>query len=314
MKKDLLRLTDLSRNDIEWILRTAERLKRERERKIPHRLLEGKSVGMIFNKSSTRTRISFEVGIAQLGAQAVVLSGRQLQMSRGETVADTARVLSRYLDGLVIRTSSQSEIEELAESARIPVINALTDRFHPCQTLADLLTITEKRGSLAGVKVAYIGDGNNMANSWLLGAAIMGLNLAIATPEGYAPDPDVVSTAMKIAGQSGASITLGTDPATAAQNADVLYTDTWISMGQDDEAEKRRKDFQGYCVDETPISRARPDVMVMHCLPAHRGEEISASALDGPHCVVWDDAENRLHVQKAVLAFLMPSDARANQG
>ena len=310
MKRDLLRLTDLKREEIGWLLRATARLKDERNKGIAHSHLAGKSLGMIFYKSSTRTRVSFEVGMAQLGGQPVVLDGKQLQMNRGETVGDTAKIFSRYLDALVIRTYAQGEVEELAREASIPVINALTDMYHPCQILTDIFTIAEKRGSLEGVKVAYIGDGNNVTHSWLLGSAIMGLNLAVATPRGYEPDADVAAQAREIARGSGAKIDLGNDPAAAASGADVVYTDTWISMGQDEEAAARRKAFDGYCVDEALVARAKKDALVMHCLPAHRGEEISAGVMDGPQSVVWDEAENRLHTQKAILLFLMRPDAR----
>ena len=305
MKKDLISLPDLGRENIGIIFKTAERLKREKAAGAPHRILEGKTIGMLFNKSSTRTRISFEVGMFQLGGHALALSGQQLQMGRGETVADTARVFSRYLDGLVIRTYAHSEVEELAAHATIPVINALTDKHHPCQILADLFTIIEKRGSLDGVKVAYIGDGNNMANSWLLGAALTGIELAIACPAKYSPEKDVIEEAKGIAAETGAKISITNDPKEAAQNADALYTDTWISMGQDEEAEERRKDFAGFCVDAKLLGLAKKDALVMHCLPAHRGEEISADVMDGPNSVVWDQAENRLHTQKAVMVMLM---------
>lgn len=310
MKRDLLRLTDLAREEIGWLLRATARLKEERKEGIAHAHLAGKSLGMIFYKASTRTRVSFEVGMVQLGGHPVVLDGKQLQMNRGETAGDTAKIFSRYLDALVIRTYAQDEVEELAREASIPVINALTDMYHPCQILTDIFTIAEKRGSLEGVKVAYIGDGNNVTHSWLLGSAIMGLNLSVATPKGYEPDAGVVDAALGIARASGAKIELGADPFAAASGADVVYTDTWISMGQDEEAAARRKAFHGYCVDEALVARAKKDALVMHCLPAHRGEEISAGVMDGPHSVVWDEAENRLHTQKAILLFLLRPDAR----
>ncbi len=284
-------------------------MKQERSQGVPHHHLAGKSLGMIFNKSSTRTRISFEVGMFQLGGHPVFLTGQQLQMGRGETVADSARIFSRYLDGLVIRTFDHAEVEELATQAAIPVINALTDKFHPCQILADIFTIVEKRGTLEGVKVAYIGDGNNVANSWLLGASIMGIDIGMATPKGYEPDSGVIAEACSIAKSTGAEISLCHDPEEVARGADVLYTDTWISMGQDSQAEQRKRDFMGFCVDNSLVAVANPDVMVMHCLPAHRDEEISGETLDGPNSVVWDEAENRLHVQKAILLSLMRDDA-----
>lgn len=311
MKKDLLRLTDLNRVEIGWLFKTAARLKKERIEGIAHRHLEGKTLGMVFYKSSTRTRVSFEVGMVQLGGYPIFLEGKGLQMSRGETVADTARIFSRYLDALVIRTFSQAEVDELASIATIPVINALTDMFHPCQILADLFTIEEKRGSLDGVKVAYVGDGNNVANSWLLGASIMGVDISVATPKGYETDSEVAKNAMKIAEDSGANVQTLTDPVEAVDGADVIYTDTWVSMGQDEQAEDRLKAFEEYRVDEKLLSKAKSDVMVMHCLPAHRGEEISAEALDGPNSIVWDEAENRLHIQKAILLMLMSDDAKS---
>lgn len=305
MKRDFLRIPDFSRDEVAGILETAARLKKERKEGKPHRLLEGKSVGMLFNKSSTRTRISFEVGIYQLGAQAVVLSGDKMQMGRGETRPDTAKVFSRYLDALVIRTYAHEEVEELAKSADIPVINALTDMYHPCQILSDMLTIVEKRGKLDGVKVAYIGDGNNVAHSWLLGSAVMGINLAVACPTGYEPDRGVVAEAKAIAAKSGASLEIVHDPSAAVKDADVLYTDTWVSMGQDDETQTRRKAFAGFTIDSELAGKARPGAMVMHCLPAHRGEEITSEVMDGPASVVWDQAENRLHTQKAIMLKLL---------
>jgi len=310
MKRDLLRIDDLGRDEIAWLLRAAAALKKERAEGTPHPHLAGKTLGMLFNKSSTRTRISFEVGMFQLGGHPIFLTGQQLQISRGETVADSARIFSRYLDALVVRTFDHAEVEELAARADIPVINALTDSFHPCQILADLFTIIEKKGSLEGVTVAYIGDGNNVAHSWIIGAAAMGMRLRVATPEGYRPDAKVVENAMAAAGKTGAMIDIGRDPAAAAGGADVLYTDTWISMGQDTEAEQRKRAFEGFCVDSAMVKKAGPDAIVMHCLPAHRGEEIAGDVLDGPHSVVWDQAENRLHIQKAILLMLMRGDAR----
>lgn len=305
MKRDFLRIPDFTRDEVARILETTAQLKKERKEGKPHRLLEGKSVGMLFNKSSTRTRISFEVGIHQLGAQAVVLSGDKIQMGRGETRPDTAKVFSRYLDALVIRTYAHEEAEELAKSASIPVINALTDMYHPCQILSDMFTIVEKRGSLDGVKVAYIGDGNNVAHSWLLGAAVMGLDLSVACPAKYEPDARVVAEAQGFAKKSGARLEIVHDPDIAAKNADVLYTDTWVSMGQDDETEIRRKAFAGFTIDAALAQKARPGAMIMHCLPAHRGEEITSEVMDGPSSAVWDQAENRLHTQKAILLKLL---------
>jgi len=310
MKRDLRRLTDLGREEIEWVIRASAALKAELRVGTGAKHLEGRSLGMIFHKPSTRTRVSFEVGMVQLGGHAVILSADQIQMSRGESVADSARVFSRYLDALAIRTYAQEEVEELAAIARIPVINALTDKFHPCQVLADLFTITEQRGSLEGLKVAYVGDGNNMANSWLNAAGIMGFSVVVATPKGYGPDEQALKSAGEMAFSSGGSIDVTNDPAEAVRGADVVYTDTWVSMGQDEEAKKRLIDFSGWQVDAKLLSLANKAAMVMHCLPAHRGEEISAEVMDGPQSVVWDQAENRLHAQKAALIYLIRNDAR----
>ncbi len=305
MKRDLLRLTDFSRDEVYELIDSATQLKQDRIDGISHERLKGKTLGMVFNKSSTRTRISFEVGMFQLGGHAVVLAGDNLHLTRGETVADTAKIFSRYLDALVIRTYEQSEVEELALVADIPVINALTDKYHPCQILADLLTIKEKKGTLEGIKIAYVGDGNNVAHSLLLGGAVMGMNVSVATPSGYEPLNDVVEQAKLMVEKSGATIDIGHDPKIAVDDADVIYTDTWISMGQDDEAVTRRKAFEKYQVNSSLVAEARPDAIVMHCLPAHRGEEISAEVMDGPQSVVWDEAENRLHMQKAILLKLL---------
>ncbi|MDH5639575.1 MAG: ornithine carbamoyltransferase [Nitrospinota bacterium] len=310
MKRDLRRLLDLGREDVEWVIRAASRLKADRKAGRPSKPLEGMSLGMIFQKPSTRTRVSFEVGMVQLGGHTVVLAGDQIQMSRGETVADSARIFSRYLDALAIRTFAQEQVDELAAMADIPVINMLTDKYHPCQVLADLFTIYEKRGSLAGVKVAYVGDGNNMANSWLNAAGMMGFDLRVATPKEYEPDTETVESALSHAKESGASIELLDDPKKAVASANVIYTDTWVSMGQDEEAKKRLADFAGWQVDQALVSLAAEDAIVMHCLPAHRGEEISAEVMDGSQSVVWDQAENRLHAQKAILILLIREDAK----
>ena len=304
-KRDLLKLSDLSRDEINSLIEFAAELKSALAGGKSTPYLSGKSLGMLFKKSSTRTRISFEVGMFQLGGAALFLDAERLQLGRGETVADSARVFSRYLDGLVVRTYDQEEVEELAKVAKIPVINALTDLFHPCQILADLLTITEKKGALADVKLVYVGDGNNIANSWLLGASIMGMTLTVATPTGYEPSADILKEAKREAAVSGATIKLINDPMEAVEGADVIYTDTWISMGQDEEADVRRRDFDGFCVNSKMVGKADEKVIVMHCLPAHRGEEISDDVLDGAHSVVWDQAENRLHAQKALLVTLM---------
>lgn len=302
MKKDLLSEYDLEREDFEAIFERAKRLKQVLREGRVHRSLEGKTLGMIFDKSSTRTRISFEVGMFQLGGIALFLSSRDTQLGRGENIADTARIMSRYLNGIMIRTYSQAAVEELARYATIPVINGLTDLLHPCQLLSDLFTIIEKRGGYEGLKIAYIGDGNNMANSWINAAAKLPFHLDLACPDGYDPDEALLRRGMAAA---EAGIVLHRDPAEAVRDADVIYTDVWVSMGQEAEKEERLRRFQGYQVNQELVERARKDVLVMHCLPAHRGEEITAEVLDGPRSVVIDEAENRLHVQKAVLEILL---------
>lgn len=303
--RDFLSLRDVTNEELAFILEVAADLKARQKAGEPHRWLAGKTLGMIFQKSSTRTRVSFEVGMYQLGGQALFLSARDLQLGRGETIADTARVLSRYLDGIMIRTYAQEEVEELARHASIPVINGLTDLLHPCQVLADLFTIKEHRGSLAGLKLAYVGDGNNVAHSLLIGGAKMGLDVWVASPPGYAPRADIVAEAEALAAQTGARITITEDPKAAADKADVLYTDVWASMGQEAEAEERRRIFASYQLNADLLALAKENVLVMHCLPAHRGEEITDEVIDGPHSVVWDQAENRLHAQKALLLLLM---------
>ena len=265
------------------------------------RPLEGKAVAVVFEKPSTRTRLSFEVGIVQLGAHPVVLDARSTQLGRGETIEDTARVLSRYVDAIVIRTGTQDRIEALAGASSVPVVNALTDDFHPCQVLADLQTVQERRGRLAGLTLAYLGDGaNNMANSLLVGGAMAGLHVRVGAPQGYQPDPVVVERAAAY----GTDVLVTDDPAEAAAGADVLYTDVWVSMGQGD-VDQRLRDLTPYALDERALSAAGPEALVLHCLPAHRGEEIAASVLDGPQSAVWDEAENRLHAQKALLTWLL---------
>lgn len=302
MKKDLLSEYDLERTEFEEVFDRARHLKKLLRGGKPHASLQGKTLGMIFDKSSTRTRISFEVGMYQLGGIALFLASRDTQLGRGENIADSARIMSRYLNGIMIRTYSQASVEEFARYADIPVINGLTDLLHPCQLLADLFTIIEKRGSLSGLKVAYIGDGNNMANSWINAAARLPFHLDLACPAGYDPDTAILSRAMA---EAEAGISLLRDPADAVRNADVIYTDVWVSMGQEAEREERMERFQGYQVNQTLIGLAGPDVLVMHCLPAHRGEEITAEVLDGPRSVVIDEAENRLHVQKAIMEILL---------
>ena len=298
--KHLLKLLDLSSEEIVSILDLADQLKYEKKNNIPHRLLEGKSLGMIFQKSSTRTRVSFETGMYQLGGQALFLSSRDLQIGRGEPVQDTARVLSRYLDGIMIRTFAQKEVEDLAEYGSIPIINGLTDFCHPCQVLADLMTIREKYASLDGIQLTYIGDGNNMANSLIVGGIKMGMSVAIACPDGYKPDAGI----MKWAEQNG-SFLCTSDISAAAAGADVLYTDVWASMGQEDEAEQRKLIFKDYQINDTALASAKSDAIVLHCLPAHRGEEITAKVFEEHAAEIFDEAENRLHAQKAVMVKLM---------
>ena len=302
MKKDLLSEYDLERDDFELIFEKAHRLKRMLKEGKEYAPLRGKTLGMIFDKSSTRTRISFEVGMYQLGGVALFLSSRDTQLGRGEIIADSARIMSRYLNGIMIRTFSQASVEEFAKYATIPVINGLTDLLHPCQILSDLFTIIEKRGGYEGVKVAYVGDGNNMANSWINAAAKLPFHLDLACPDGYDPDSQILKRGMAAA---PAGITLLRNPLDAVRDADVVYTDVWVSMGQEAEREERMKRFLGYQVNQALIDKARKDVLVMHCLPAHRGEEITADVIDGGHSVVIDEAENRLHVQKAIMEILL---------
>ena len=298
--KHLLKLMDLSAKEISEILNLADQLKYERKNGISHHYLEGKTLGMIFQKSSTRTRVSFETGMFQLGGSALFLSPRDLQIGRGEPVEDTARVLSRYLDGIMIRTFAQSEVEALAEHGSIPVINGLTDYCHPCQVLADLMTIREYKGGFSGRKLCYIGDGNNMANSLIVGGIKMGMSVAIACPDGYKPDAGI----MKWAEQNG-SFLCTSDISAAAAGADVLYTDVWASMGQEDEAEQRKLIFKDYQINDTALASAKSDAIVLHCLPAHRGEEITATVFEEHAAEIFDEAENRLHAQKAVMVKLM---------
>jgi len=305
MKKDLLTVNDLSAGDIDTVLERSAWLKKALKDGITHHPLKGKSLGMIFEKSSTRTRVSFEVGMYQLGGQALFLSPADLQMGRGEPVADTARTLSRYLDGIMIRTFAQSMVEELAKYATIPVINGLTDMHHPCQALADLFTIREKRGILKGLMLAYVGDGNNMAHSLIEACVTAGMRVSLACPAGYAPDAAVMRKAKQVAVRSGGELSLTDDPQKAVKGADVVYTDVWASMGQEKEHDLRVQAFKGYEVDEKLVKLAARSAIVMHCLPAHRGEEISAGVIDGPQSVVFDQAENRLHTQKAIMELLM---------
>ena len=305
MKKDLLTVSQLSAGDIGNILDRTAWLKKALKDGVLHHPLKGKSLGMIFEKSSTRTRVSFEVGMYQLGGQALFLSSQDLQMGRGEPISDTARTLSRYLDGIMIRTFAQSTVEELALHASIPVINGLTDLHHPCQALADLFTIRERRSTIKGLRFCYVGDGNNMAHSLIETCVKVGMHVVLACPAGYEPDAGIMREAKQVAAQTGAELILTSDPKKAARDADILYTDVWASMGQEKEHAQRVKAFSGYEVDEKLLKVAAPSAIVMHCLPAHRGEEIAASVIDGPQSVVFDQAENRLHTQKAVMELLM---------
>ncbi len=299
--KHLLKLLDLSKEEIIDILNLADQLKYEQKHHIPHQHLKGKTLGMIFQKASTRTRVSFETGMFQLGGQALFLSSRDLQIGRGEPVQDTARVLSRYLDGIMIRTFAQQEVEDLAKYGSIPIINGLTDFCHPCQVLADLMTIREHKGKLDGLKLCYIGDGNNMANSLIVGGLKVGMEVAAACPKGFEPDPAVLA----FAAEAG-NFTLTADVKEAAKEADVLVTDVWASMGQEGEAQERRAVFEGrYQINQELLAAAKPDAMVQHCLPAHRGEEITEEVFEAHADEIFDEAENRLHAQKAVMVKLM---------
>ncbi|MBR6419922.1 MAG: ornithine carbamoyltransferase [Oscillospiraceae bacterium] len=298
--KHLLKMLDLSEAEILDLLDLADQLKYERKHNIPHPRLAGKSLGMIFQKASTRTRVSFETGMVQLGGYPLFLSSHDLQIGRGEPVQDTARVLSRYLDGIMIRTFAQQEVEDLAKYGSIPIVNGLTDFCHPCQVLADLMTIREYKGSFAGLKMCYIGDGNNMANSLIVGGLKVGMQVSVACPDAYQPH----ETVLDFAKQNG-GFTMTNDPVTAAIDADVIFTDVWASMGQEGEAEKRRIAFKGYQVNDDVIGAAHSDVMVQHCLPAHRGEEITEKVFEAHANEIFDEAENRLHAQKAVLVKVM---------
>jgi ornithine carbamoyltransferase len=306
--KDLLTVMAVPRAVIPQLLAVASRLKRQWRRGIPSRALAGVTLGLLFEKPSTRTRVSFEAGMNQLGGQSLFLSATDIQLCRGESIADTAKVLSRYLDGLVVRTYDQATVEEWARQATIPVINGLTDLCHPCQALSDLMTIQERKGRLHGLGLAYIGDGNNVANSLVEAAAKTGMSIRLACPAGYEPDQRIVDHARLESEVTGSSIELTDDPQVAAKEADILYTDVWISMGREREQSRRLKTLAPYQLNERLLKRARPDAIVMHCLPAHRGQEITAGVLDGPHSVVLDQAENRLHMQKAILLHLLTRD------
>ena len=298
--KHLLKLSDWSEKEIIETLNLADQLKFEKKNGIEHHHLKGKTLGMIFEKSSTRTRVSFEVGMHDLGGAALFLSSRDLQIGRGEPVEDTARVLSRYLDGIMIRTFAQAEVEELANMGNIPIINGLTDYCHPCQVLADLMTIREHKGMLKGLKLCYIGDGNNMANSLIVGGIKVGMSVAVATPAGYKPDADIMAWAAE-----NGDFTWTEDVLVAAKDADALYTDVWASMGQEGEAEERKKIFKNYQINDSVMAVAKTDAMVLHCLPAHREEEITAKVFEAHADEIFDEAENRLHAQKAVMVKCM---------
>lgn len=303
--KHLLSIHDLSVEEVEKILDTAQDLKAKQKNGIEHKVLSGKSMGMIFSKSSTRTRVSFETGMYQLGGHALFLSSNDIQLGRGESVYDTANVLSRYLDGIMIRTFKQSDVEDLAKYGSIPIINGLTDLLHPCQALTDIFTAYEYKGRLKGLKLAYIGDGNNMAHSLMYAGAKVGMDVSVASPEGYGCNSGIVDNAKADAKLTGAVIDVSNDPEKAMAGADIVYTDTWVSMGQEEEKAKRIKDFEGYTIDDKLFALAKPDAVFMHCLPAYRGYEVTESVIDGSRSVIFDEAENRLHVQKAVMVLTM---------
>jgi ornithine carbamoyltransferase len=303
--RDFTRVADWSGAELERVLDLADELKVLQKRREEHHLLPGRALGMIFQKPSTRTRVSFEVGIAQLGGTGLYLSAGDLQLGRGETLKDTATVLSRYLDAIMIRTFAQEDVEELARHASIPVINGLTDSSHPCQALADVMTIRERLGRLEGVTVVYLGDGNNVCASLMVAAAKLGMNFRAATPKGYEPSAEAVEIARQAAAETGASIELFDNPHEAAAGADVLYTDVWTSMGQEEERERRLRDLAGFGIDDELVRLAGESAIVLHCLPAHYGEEIMEDVLYGPQSAVWDQAENRLHAQKALMALVI---------
>lgn len=303
--KDFLTITDLSKSEVTNIFRFTQKLKREAAQGKRHKFLEGLTLAMIFEKSSTRTRVSFETGVFQLGGHSLFLSKDDIQLGRGETLSDTARVLSRYVDGIMIRTFSHSMIIELAKYADVPVINGLTDLYHPCQSLSDFYTIYEREKNFSSVKIAYIGDGNNVANSLLLGAALVGADISVACPRNYMPDKGVVERAFYLSSESGSNINITADINLAVDNADYLYTDVWTSMGQEKEANKRRKAFSKYRITRKLLNKCSENCRVMHCLPAHRGEEINDDIINSESSIIFDQAENRLHLQKALLCCLM---------
>ncbi|MGM0471966.1 MAG: ornithine carbamoyltransferase [Bacillota bacterium] len=304
----LLSIADLSLGDVEQLFKLTDKLKRKEKQGSKHHLLAGQTLGMIFQKSSTRTRVSFETGMFQLGGHALFLSSNDIQLGRGESVSDTAKTLSRYVDGIMIRTYDHQDVEELAQAGSIPVINGLTDLLHPCQVLADLYTIYEKLSKLAGQKLTYIGDGNNMAHSLLLGATKVGMDISMAIPENYRPDEEIVQLANQQAEESGSQVEIISDPLTAAQGAHAVYTDVWASMGDEDERGARLKAFKNYQVNQELMTAANEEAIFLHCLPAYRGQEVTADVIDGPQSVVFDEAENRMHVQKAIMVELMADE------
>lgn len=303
--RDFIEFTDYTKEEIEYLLELAIDIKKKQKNGEVYQPLKGKTIGLIFEKSSTRTRVSFEVGMFQLGGHALFLSKNDIQLGRGETISDTAQVLSRYLDGIMIRTFAHSNVTELAKYADIPVINGLSDDAHPCQVLADFQTVLEHKGKLKGLKMAYVGDGNNMAHSLMLGAAKLGVHVSVASPKGYEPSAAIVDQAKSIAAETGAEVVVTNNPQEAVQDADIIYTDVWASMGFEDEQKAREAAFADYQVDEELVKGAKPDYIFLHCLPAHRGEEVSEGVIDGPNSAIFDQAENRLHAQKALMAALM---------
>jgi ornithine carbamoyltransferase len=305
MKKDILTLLNLSKKDFDLLFERAAELKKRFKNGIIDKSLAGKTLGLIFDKPSTRTRISFEAAMAQLGGTPIFISAKDTQIARNEPIRDTARVLSRYLDGLAIRTYSQEILDEFAEFTTIPVINALTDLFHPCQVLSDIMTVIEYKGGYENIKIAWVGDGNNVAHSWINAAAVLGLNLVLACPDGYSPDRNILERAMD---RSVGKIVLTTDPVEAVSNADVVYTDVWASMGQEGELDDRKRVFEPFQVNKMLLKNAAENTIVMHCLPAHRGEEIHDDVLEGPNSVVWNQSENKLHMHKAILDLLLRGD------
>lgn len=303
--RDMIELDEYSTEEIQFLLDSAIEIKRKQKNGEVYQPLKGKTIGLIFEKSSTRTRVSFEAGMFQLGGHALFLSKNDIQLGRGEPISDTAQVMSRYLDGLMIRTFGHDNVVNLAKYASIPVINGLSDMAHPCQVLADLQTVLEHKGNLKGLKMAFIGDGNNMAHSLLIGGAKMGMHVAVASPKGYEAEASIVKLSEEIAAQTGGKITITQDPLEAAKDADVIYTDVWASMGFEEEQAQREAAFADYQVNEELVKAAKPDYLFLHCLPAHRGEEVSEGVIDGANSVIFDQAENRLHAQKALMVALM---------